>query len=225
MSNTQTDLTIECLVHDLNNVFQTLLEAADLLTTDPQWAGLAGTIFRSVDRGKSITQSLTASEPDQVDLTAAIDKSVQFAEDFVATALNGRVVFARDLAPGLKVKGASSVWERVFVNLFLNAVQEMPAGGRVHVHSRAVGDRAEIVVFDDGPGISATILNDIFKPRFSTSLSRSGLGLHIVATIVAQHHGSVLAGNRTDSTGAIFTISLPLEGVAAETPLAQSARA
>ncbi len=216
MTTPQTDLTVECLVHDLNNVFQTLVEAADLLATDKKWASLAGTIFRSVERGKSITQSLATVEPELVDLNAAIEKSAQFAEDFVATALARHVVFARDLQPGLRVQGTSAIWERVFVNLLLNAAQAMSNGGCVNIRTQIADGRAEIVVSDDGPGIPEAILPEIFKPRFSTSARRSGLGLHIVATIVNQHQGSVEAANRTSGTGAIFTISLPSEGASLE---------
>ena len=225
MTQSHTDLTVECLVHDLNNVFQTLVEAADLLSTDPKWASLAGTVFRSVERGKSITESLSHAEPELVDLNAAVEKSAQFAEDFVATALGGRVLFTRQLSPGLKVQGTSAVWERVFVNLFLNAAQAMPKGGCVSIRTGMSGDCAEIVVSDDGPGIPAAILPEIFKPRFSTSARRSGLGLHIVATIVTQHQGTVLAANREDGSGAIFTILLPCEPPAVELPLMQGASA
>ncbi len=227
MMNTPNDLTVECLVHDLNNVFQTLVEAADLLSTDPKWAALAGTIFRSVERGKGITGSLSQAEPELVDLNAAIEKSAQFAEDFVATALAGRVRLTRDLLQGVRIQGAPAVWERVFVNLFLNAAQAMPKGGSVRIHTSVENAQVKIVVTDDGPGIPAAILPEIFKPRFSTSNRRTGLGLHIVATIVTRHHGTVQAANRQDTSGAIFTISLPCEFAGTETslPLAHSATA
>ena len=42
-----TDLTVPCLVHDLNNVFQTLVEAADLLSEDPRWAPVSAAMLRS----------------------------------------------------------------------------------------------------------------------------------------------------------------------------------
>jgi signal transduction histidine kinase len=219
MMNSPNDLTVECLVHDLNNVFQTLVEAADLLSTDPKWVALAGTIFRSVERGKGITDSLSHTEPELVDLNAAIEKSAQFAEDFIATALAGRVKLSRDLLPGVRVQGTPSVWERVFVNLFLNAAQAMPKGGAVQIHTKVDGGHVQIVVTDDGPGIPAAILSEIFKPRFSTSARRSGLGLHIVATIVNRHHGTVQAANREDSSGAVFTISLPCEVPVGEVPM------
>lgn len=225
MSNPHSDLTLECLVHDLNNVFQTLLEAADLLASDPQWASLSGTIVRSVERGSSLTQSLIGPEPGLVDLNAAIEKAAQFAEDFIATALGSRVSLGRDLAPDVWVRGTSAVWERVFVNLFLNAAQAMPEGGCVRVVSKSEDEMVQIVVSDDGPGIPIEILPEIFKPRFSTSAGRTGLGLHIVATIVTKHLGTVTATNQPDSRGAVFTISIPCHPESVGLPLFHHARA
>jgi signal transduction histidine kinase len=62
-------------------------------------------------------------------------------------------------------------------------------------------------VRDEGPGIAAEILPDIFKPHVSTR--GSGLGLHIVETIVRQEDGQVRAANRPDGRGAEFTITIP----------------
>ena len=45
------ELTVEGLAHDLNNVFETLSEAAEVLATDGKWTKLAKTIQRSVQRG------------------------------------------------------------------------------------------------------------------------------------------------------------------------------
>ena len=52
------DLTLEGLVHDLNNVFQTIAESADMLGNDPKWEKLAHTLQRSVDRGQRIAHGI-----------------------------------------------------------------------------------------------------------------------------------------------------------------------
>ncbi len=49
------DLTLPCVVHDLNNVYQALMSAADALSEDPQWQGVSAAILRSVDRCREIT--------------------------------------------------------------------------------------------------------------------------------------------------------------------------
>ncbi len=47
-------LSRESLIHDLNNVFETITEAAELLSTDKHWKPLAATLNRSVNRGRRL---------------------------------------------------------------------------------------------------------------------------------------------------------------------------
>lgn len=213
-ANKPADLTLECLVHDLNNVFQTLLEAADLLATDPQWSSLAGAICHSVERGRNIVSSIGPSHRTPVEIGAALENATQFVEDFLRVH-SARVEITREVERGLRVPGAESAWERVFVNLLLNAAQAMPDGGIVEVDAHRKAGRVRIMVSDNGPGVSPEILSEIFKPRFSTKTWRSGLGLHIVETIVSQNGGVVSAANRPDRSGAVFTIEIPEEMPAA----------
>src|ERR1700676_3890292 len=90
--NQATDLTLPCLVHDLNNVFQTLVEAADLLSGDPRWAPVSAVILRSVERGKGITECMQHAEQ-----TAPYEQpsSEQLAAPF-ETILANAIAFAKD---------------------------------------------------------------------------------------------------------------------------------
>ncbi len=204
-----TDLTLPCLVHDLNNVFQTLVEAAELLSTDPHWAPLSAAILRSIERGKGITDSLQASELSGTSsFETILDHAIAFVEDSLIAGRGPRIRFVRDVEPGLELL-RNWAWERVLINLFSNAVRAMPQGGAIHVRAWKRDHQIEIVVRDEGPGIAPEILGDIFKPHVSTKTS-GGLGLHIVQTIVKQSDGEVRAANRTDGRGAEFTIAVPV---------------
>ena len=99
-------------------------------------------------------------------------------------------------------------WERVLINLFLNSLRAMPAGGAIQVRAGRDGDRIRVEVSDDGCGIADDILHQVFEPHVSGNDS-SGLGLHIVAAIVRQEQGQVRAANRIPGPGAEFTILLP----------------
>ena len=79
--NQATDLTLPCLVHDLNNVFQTLVEAADLLAEDPQWAPVSAVILRSIERGKGITESMQQAEQAPAPFETILGNAIAFAED------------------------------------------------------------------------------------------------------------------------------------------------
>jgi len=56
------DLRLPGLVHDLNNVFQTLMDAAELLSSDADHAFLSAAILRSVERGKNLVSSIESAE-------------------------------------------------------------------------------------------------------------------------------------------------------------------
>ncbi len=199
------DLTLPCLVHDLNNVFQTLVEAADLLSSDPRWSALSAAILRSVERGKNLTASIQSSDQSSAPLKTVLANAVSFVEDSLISGRGPKILFTWDIEPGIEMRRVWA-WERVLINLFSNAVRAMPAGGTIHVRARRAEENIEIAVMDNGPGIAPEILPDIFKPHVSTR--GSGLGLHIVASIVRQEDGFVRAVNRPEG-GAEFTITFP----------------
>ncbi|MGH9559649.1 MAG: sensor histidine kinase [Bryobacteraceae bacterium] len=207
---TKPDLTLPCLIHDLNNVLQTVMEAAELLSTDPRWAPLSAAIQRSAERGKSLAASIESAEETSAPFENILDNAIAFVEDSMMAGRGPKIRFEREVEPGIELR-RNWAWERVLINLFSNAVRAMPGGGAIHVRALKSGGNVEIVVRDEGPGIAPAILGNIFKPHVSTS--GSGLGLHIVATIVKQENGEVRATNQTGGRGAEFTIVVPLEPV------------
>jgi signal transduction histidine kinase len=202
------DLTHEELIHDLNNVFETITEAADLLSADRRWKALAATLSRSVGRGKRLLGAIPDSSST---LSGAIEGAIQSVTDYCIAARKPRVRFVRQLSGDVRLPGSSKDWERVFINIFLNAAQIMQKPGRIDIGAQHVDGILSITISDNGPGIPADILPRMFRPNVSTktSRSRSGLGLHIVASIVEKYSGSVAAANRGQGKGAVFTIVLP----------------
>jgi signal transduction histidine kinase len=207
---TREDLTLSGLVHDLNNVFQTLVDAADLLAGDPRYAKLSAAILRSVERGKNIAAGIQAGTSEHTPFEQILAHAIAFVDDSVAAGRGPQIGFACDVEPGIEL-GGHWAWERVLINLFLNAMHAMPAGGTIEVRARSAAGQIEIVVRDDGSGIAPDLLEHLFLPHVTTGSSggSSGLGLHIVETIVKQNGGCVRAANRTNAKGAEFTITLP----------------
>lgn len=195
------DLTLEGLVHDLNDVFQTIVESAEMLEDDPRWEKLAHTLQRSADRGHRIAHSILETNRSATELAPIIENASQFCHDYLECANTPKMEFSSDIAADFRLKGDAAGWERVFVNLFLNSAQ----AGAKNIRIRAHGN--EIVVSDDGPGISIELLPRIFEPRVSTKSIISGLGLYVVQSIVEQNGGSVVAANNPNG-GAIFTLRL-----------------
>jgi signal transduction histidine kinase len=207
MSNTVTaELTIEGLIHDLNNVFQTIAEIADVLTSDRRWSKLAGTLQRSVERGQRIAQSLLQDKPSSSDLGVVVEGAIEFVCDYLEAVHGPKVSFERRIDPGFRVTGDPAAWERVLVNLFLNSAE---AGG-TRIEIAATG--AEITIGDDGPGIAPAMLPTIFQPHVSTKSITSGLGLYVVRSIVEEHGGTVTASNGA-TAGAVFRITVGQDGM------------
>jgi signal transduction histidine kinase len=101
---------------------------------------------------------------------------------------------------------------KVLVNLFLNALDAMPDGGRLDV---AWGPPAEgqvqLTVADTGGGIPPEVAGRLFTPFATTKPTGTGLGLSLSARVVQEHGGTLRAENRPEG-GARFVITLPAEG-------------
>jgi K+-sensing histidine kinase KdpD len=217
------DLRLAGLVHDLNNVFQTLVDVADLLShecSDPQSAKLAAAILRSVERGKGITIDLQGGKTPAESVVArgtALEKivsnAIAFIEDSQIAGRGPQFHFSCHLEPDLllgRAQSGSWAWERVFINLFVNSVRAMPKGGTVTVEAHATPcGSLEILVRDEGCGIAPELHDRLFEAHVSGNAS-TGLGLHIVKTIVESDGGTVSATNREGQGGAEFVITVPL---------------
>jgi two-component system OmpR family sensor kinase len=104
---------------------------------------------------------------------------------------------------------------RVFANLLRNAVVHTPEGTPIEIGLEATETWAIVTVRDHGPGLPPGDPNAVFERFWRDSDSRgrddggAGLGLAIVAALVAAHGGTVDASNPTGG-GALFTVRLPL---------------
>jgi len=104
--------------------------------------------------------------------------------------------------------------DRVFQNLFTNAVKYNPEGTKVSISLLEQGDEIHIVFKDDGIGIPAEIAKDIFNPFVRADSARNsqtggtGLGLAIAMKIIAAHGGNIRL--KTDENcGCEFIINIP----------------
>ena len=107
-------------------------------------------------------------------------------------------------------------FDKVIDNLMSNAFKYTYDGGAIEVRIDQTDHyTAELKVIDNGMGIKGDV-NKIFDRFYQGSTSRSlhiegtGIGLNLCKMIVSMHHGTITAENRTDSSGCIFTVSLPL---------------
>ena len=109
---------------------------------------------------------------------------------------------------------------RVVINLVNNAMDAVLAGKKrkksfqpsVWVSTRDRGDQVEILVKDNGEGIPAKHIEDVFKPFYTTkhgSRGNAGLGLSITYDIVVEEHGGALNVESEEGKYTIFTVMIP----------------
>ncbi len=100
--------------------------------------------------------------------------------------------------------------KQCFQNLFQNAFEAMPNGGKLQVSIDEEKDFLRIEVLDQGVGIPAEILDKIFNPFFTTKEKGTGLGLSLVKKIVNLHQGKIQAHSQAGQ-GTKFIIHWPKE--------------
>ncbi|WP_166828753.1 hybrid sensor histidine kinase/response regulator [Thalassoroseus pseudoceratinae] len=114
---------------------------------------------------------------------------------------------------------------QVLVNLLSNASKYSESGQSVLLHVENMGQSVRIAVRDEGVGMSADQLEDIFEPfaQIDSSLSRSdgglGIGLSLVRSLVELHGGMVEAHSEGPGTGSEFILHLPLSAELPDEPV------
>ncbi|MFU2093499.1 ATP-binding protein [Ornithobacterium rhinotracheale] len=121
------------------------------------------------------------------------------------------VKYTPEIESPLYIDFDSSYLVRVITNLVKNALQAVPFGRtpEVEVKIRENNGNVNILVSDNGTGISDELIDRIFEPKFTTKSSGSGFGLVMVKKIVEEYGGNIRFRNNSHE-GATFIISLPL---------------
>jgi two-component system nitrogen regulation sensor histidine kinase NtrY len=115
--------------------------------------------------------------------------------------------------PGpLMVRADKTQMNRLFTNLFTNAVQACRDGRHciINIGERKVGDHVIITIRDNGEGIPEAMRDKIFVPNFTTKSSGTGLGLAMCKSIVEQAKGKIWFETEV-GRGTTFYVELPLE--------------
>lgn len=121
-----------------------------------------------------------------------------------------------DLSPDLPMLELDDVlFEQALFNLLDNAAKYAPAKTTVRIIGRRIADQVSLEVLDEGDGIPPSDLEHIFDKFYRIQKgdrvrAGTGLGLAIARGFIQAMHGSVVAANRTDRTGARFVIILPI---------------
>jgi two-component system, NtrC family, sensor histidine kinase HydH len=100
-------------------------------------------------------------------------------------------------------------FEQAVLNLVINALEAMPAGGTLTLDAAVQENWFQVRVTDTGPGIPPEIQKNLFQPYFSAKSTGTGMGLALSEKLISQHGGHI--DYRTGAGGTTFRISVPLE--------------
>jgi signal transduction histidine kinase len=112
-------------------------------------------------------------------------------------------------AESAEVRVDRDLLKQAFLNVVVNAMETMPEGGELGVHSSVNEDTAEIRISDTGPGIPPELRDKIFRLYFTTKKEGSGIGLAMAFRIVQLHDGTIDFTSEPGK-GTTFFIRLPL---------------
>jgi two-component system sporulation sensor kinase A len=124
--------------------------------------------------------------------------------------LNGVFIEQNHEDSNLLINCDQNQLKQVFINLFKNAIDAMPRGGKVKVHTRRDNNTVRIIVKDEGEGIPSELLERLGEPFLTTKEKGNGLGLMITYKIIEDHKGTICVDSKMGE-GSTFTVNIPCE--------------
>jgi PAS domain S-box-containing protein len=206
--------------HELNNPLTSVLGLTELLqdekTTEPIRKNL-NILQQQARRAVEIVQNLLyfSRPPEPGRSVINLNELVQRTLHLQAYSLRKNNITV-DFLPEASlptVNGDPHQIMQVFLNLVLNAeqaIREVRDGGTLRIRAGKTDGGVAIVFQDDGPGIPADVVPNIFDPFYTTKRPGrgTGLGLSICKAILREHGGNVEVDSGPGG-GAVFTVSLP----------------
>jgi K+-sensing histidine kinase KdpD len=212
--------------HELRTPLQHVLGYAGLLieSEDQEVIDKADRVVKAANRMKSIIESMTSLDLIRQGKMEAEFK-LQSLQPLLEKALQEKrhdIIEHRHLVEWhvpmhpIMIKADEKALTQVFINLLDNAIRFTPDNGQISIEAKAKKDSVMVSITDNGIGIPAGELENIFKDFYQLEqhLTRTheglGLGLTVARGIVSLHGGKIWVESDGEGSGSIFCVSLPL---------------
>lgn len=213
------------IAHDFNNMLSVLTGnisyALSILDKDDELSDILADVLQATKQAQNLTHQLLtfAKGGEPIKKACDMNKLVEESARFVTSGSKSKCDFnlADDL---LAAEIDSGQINQVLSNIIINAYQAMPNGGVITIQSEnieidtisdfplASGPYIRISIEDQGIGIHAKHIPNIFDPYFTTKQKGSGLGLATAYSIVKRHGGNITVYSESGK-GTVFHIYLP----------------
>jgi len=214
------DLMASGMSHDIKNMLTNLSMVLTFLSTNDE----SENPREQAKRLRSLNefgQSEIKKVQRMVEMLASLQQDKKFPEVFDVNEviqdatkpfmfISNKLEVSLDLSDDLpRIYGDRIGLSRAIMNICLNSLEAMNYSGNLSLFSISTPREIRIIVSDSGPGISASDIDHIFDPQFTTKETGSGYGLSVVSSVVMDFRGSICVRS-LESDGTQFMIALPI---------------
>jgi two-component system NtrC family sensor kinase len=207
------------IIHEINTPLSVIAAASQMVLCEPDLpesvVEMVERIHQEVQRLSQLTRGILSFSREEGGAEGESDVNMTLREvlAFLKYEIQKRSVRVSEvLDPHLPLVNASqNLLKQIFLNLMVNALQAMDAGGCISIDSSLGADMMiRVRIRDTGTGISPNALEKIFTPYYTTKEPGvgTGLGLYVTRNNVERLHGSMQVES-TIGEGTCFTLIFP----------------
>ena len=186
------------MAHEINNPLAIISGNIQLLLmdeNDEKKKKVLKKINDQTERGYQIINRLlnfsrlSKEDIKEVEIHALIDDTLELINHKI---LHGNIQLDKEYNCTKRINGNPTQIQEVLLNLFVNAVQAMPEGGRLQLSTKDLKDKVEVMVQDTGKGIPEEDAANVFDPFYTQGKENgTGLGLFVANQIMGLHNGTI----------------------------------
>lgn len=200
---------------EFNERVRQFIDEEDLAFFNEDLAVLVDDTILGVERVRDIIASLRSfarldsSLRSMADINACVHNTLRVLHNEIGS----HITLALDLNDIPEVSCNASEINQVLLNLIINAVHALDdtSGATISISTRLADEKVEIIIEDNGPGISSDVQQSVFEPFFTTKDvgKGTGMGLSISHGIISDHGGDIQL-HSVVGEGSRFVIQLPV---------------